>query len=496
MKKNMIEENYLYQSLLAYQESDYYPFHMPGHKRNIEKLPNWNPYGMDITEIDGFDNLHDAKGILFDSMKRVAIFRGAEESFYLVNGTTCGLLAGIASCCNRGDEILIGRNCHKAVYHGISTLGLVPRYIYPQSYQDFHINCGYLSKNIEKMLINFKNVKMVLLTSPTYEGVVSDIKTIAKIVHKYKIPLMVDQAHGAHFGMHKAFPESAIEYGADIVVESVHKTLPSYTQTALLHIQGDMVNRRNIRKYLGIYQTSSPSYVMMAGIEWCQKYCASMEGKKAFDTYTEELHKLREQFTQFKFIKLFQPQKQIAGCKNYDDGKLVFGVVNHLISGQELYNRLRNKYHLQLEMASLHYVIAMTSVMDRKEGFERLIKALKEIDGELEQLYFTQNGKQLVTNQISEKIETEGAIIEFPVQNKQVCIPYEAELAKGEWMDLKKTCGKVSKGYLYLYPPGIPFLVPGEKISEKVIAFAEECKIAGLEIKGTYEEQLEVMINE
>lgn len=490
-KKITRKENYLYQSLLAYQKSDYYPFHMPGHKRNIKKLPNWNPYGMDITEIDGFDNLHDAKGILLESMKRAADFRGAEESFYLVNGTTCGILAGIAACCNCGDEILAGRNCHKAVYHGISTLGLVPRYIYPQSYQDFHINCGYLSENIRKMLTTFKNIKLVVLTSPTYEGVVSDIETIAKIVHNHGIPLMVDQAHGAHFGMHEDFPISALECGADIVVESVHKTLPSYTQTALLHVQGNIVNRRNLRKYLGIYQTSSPSYIMMSGIEWCQKYCASKEGKKAFDIYIKELSELREQFTQFRFVRLFQPQKDVAGCKNYDIGKLVFGVADNLMSGQELYNRLLKKYHLQLEMASLHYVIAMTSVMDKKEGFIRLIKALKEIDEQLKVLY-----KEEKAEHSDEKKHKEYAVIEFPIKNKQICIPFKAELSKGEWIDFKETCGRISKSYLYLYPPGIPFLVPGEIISEEVIKFTEECKLAGLEIKGMDKEQLEVIVNE
>lgn len=492
MKKNITgKENYLYQALLAYQESDFYPFHMPGHKRNFERLPNWNPYGMDITEIDGFDNLHDAKGIILESMKQVAGCRGAEESFYLVNGTTCGILAGIASCCNFGDEILVGRNCHKSVYHGISTLGLVPWYSYPQSYQDFYINCGYLSENIEKMLTTLKNVKMVVLTSPTYEGVVSDIETIAKIVHKYDIPLMVDQAHGAHFGMHKDFPMSAVACGADIVVESVHKTLPSYTQTALLHVQGNLVDRRNLRKYLGIYQTSSPSYVMMSGIEWCQRYCASEEGKKAFHIYIEELSKLREQFTQFRFIKLFKPKKGVAGCADYDDGKLVFGVTDNLMSGQELYDRLREKYHLQLEMASLHYVIAMTSVMDKIEGFTRLIKALREIDEELKELY-----KKRKSKKFKDKKKKEYDIIEFPLKNKHIYTPFQAELKKGEWGDLMQSCGRISKSYLYLYPPGIPFLVPGEIITEEVIRFAEECKITGLEIKGMDKEQLEVVVNE
>lgn len=482
----MSKEKYLYETLLEYEKSDYYPFHMPGHKRNIEKLPAWNPYGMDITEIDGFDNLHDAKGILSESMKRIAELRGAEESFYLVNGSTCGLLSGIAACCNRGDEILVARNCHKAVYHGLSTLGLVPRYIYPQSYQDFHINCGYLSENIEKMLTTFKNIKLVLLTSPTYEGIVSDIEKITKIVHNHGIPLMIDQAHGAHFGMHEDFPKSAVEYGADIVVESVHKTLPCYTQTALLHAQGDFVDRRRIKKYLGIYQTSSPSYIMMAGIEWCERYCAGKEGKKAFEIYAKQLHELRENLKQLTYIKLFSPEKETAECKDYDNGKLVLGVAKNLMSGQELYDRLRDKYHLQLEMASLNYVIAMTSVMDKKEGFDRLLNALREIDEEIGR------GQKIRKEKFVEKC----GIIEFPIQNEQVCIPYETEMANGKWMDFKKSFGRVSKSYLYLYPPGIPFLVPGERVSREVISFAKDCMEVGLEIKGMNKDKLEVIMNE
>lgn len=485
------KENYLYEKLLEYGKSDDYPFHMPGHKRNIEKLPKWNPYEIDITEIDGFDNLHDAREILAESMERVAKLRGAEESFYLINGTTCGLLSGIAACCNRGDEILIGRNCHKAVYNGLSTLGLVPRYIYPQNYQDIHINCGYLSENIEKMLTTYPKIKLVVLTSPTYEGIVSDIKTISSIVHKYGIPILVDQAHGAHFGMHEAFPKSAVELGADLVVESVHKTLPSLTQTALLHVQGELVNRQRLRKYLGIYQTSSPSYVLMAGIEWCEKYAASSEGKRDFQEYTDNLKELREKLKQLKHIELFQPRTQQENCFDYDQGKLVFFAKNQEMAGQEMYDILREEYHLQMEMASLYYVIAMTSVMDTREGFERLYLAVREIDEKIEKKL---NCTKL--NKISSSEENQYPYTEFLIQNKQLLIPYEAEMKKGTWMELEKAKGKCSKSYLYLYPPGIPFLVPGEEIGEQVLEFVKECNRAGRRISGFLEGRLEAIEDE
>ena len=471
---------HLFERLEAYGAMDYYPFHMPGHKRNIERLPKWNLYGMDITEIDGFDNLHDAQDILKVLMERMAKFRGAEESFYLVNGATCGLLSGIAACVSMGDEILISRNCHKAIYHGISTMELFPRYTYPQIYSDLHINGGILPENIEKMLITFPKIRLVIITSPTYEGVVSDIGEIAKVTHKYGVPLMVDQAHGAHFGMHKGFPMSALKQGADIVVESVHKTLPSLTQTALLHVQGNLVDRKKIRKYLGIYQTSSPSYVMMAGIDWCQNFCE--QEQEAFYEYNKNLVELRKKIGQLENIKLFSPEKNSQmGCYDYDFGKLVFGVKEGKMTGQSLYDCLRNKYHLQLEMAAGDYVIAMTSVMDTKEGFERLYKALEEINGTLREI----------------RDETKADFLEDAEyvmrENPMVVIPSKAEEKSGSWKNISQTVGCVSKSYLYLYPPGIPFLVPGERIEKNLLIFIEDCQRKGLKINGLDNGKIEVM---
>ena len=471
---------HLFDKLEEYGKMDYYPFHMPGHKRNIEKLPKWNLYGMDITEIDGFDNLHDAQDILKVLMERMARFRGAEESFYLVNGTTCGLLSGIASCVSAGDEILIGRNCHKAVYHGISTMGLYPRYSYPQIYGDLHINGGILSENIEEMLINHPKIRLVIITSPTYEGVVSNIKEIAKVTHKYGIPLLVDQAHGAHFGMCHDFPESALQQGADIVIESVHKTLPSLTQTALLHVQGNLVDREKIRKYLGIFQTSSPSYIMMAAIDWCQRFCE--KEKEAFCEYSKNLKNLRKRIGQLENISLFSPDKDgKMGCYDYDPGKLVFGVKNGKMAGQSLYDCLRSKYHLQLEMAAGNYVIAMTSVMDTREGFERLYKALKEINEELQ---------KAVDGDRDFPLENTTCVMG---ENAVVFIPSKAEKQKGIWKDISKSEGCVSKSYLYLYPPGIPFLVPGERIEKTHLLFVEDCQRKGLKISGLRDGKIEVV---
>lgn len=484
----------LYEKLQQYAQSNYYPFHMPGHKRNTEMLPKWNPYGMDITEIDGFDNLHDANDILAQTMKEIAAFRKAEESFLLINGTTCGLLAGISSCVKRGDEIIVARNCHKAVYHGIVLNGLTPHYIYPQIHQGFGVNGGISPKRIKKMLITYPDSKLVVLTSPTYEGVVSDIAEIAKIVHSFGIPLLVDQAHGAHFGMQEEFPQSALSYGADIVVESVHKTLPAFTQTALLHVQGNLVDKKKIKKYLGIYETSSPSYPMMAGIEWCEDFC-KREKNGAFLKYAKDLKRVREEIGKLEFIQLLSlddVKKELSGF-DYDKGKLVFGVKNQIMTGQELYEILLNRYHLQMEMASMGYVIAMTSVMDREEGLERLLQALTEINENLRQQNLKiheENDKEHSSCKKSQKEEIKTG---DRFQNKMVYTPYEAENMEQEIILFCESEGRIAADYVYLYPPGIPLLVPGEQIDEKLIDFVKECRQQGLNVKGVTEEKIAVI---
>lgn len=474
----------LYEQLEQYANSNMYPFHMPGHKRRMDSLPDWNFYAMDITEVDGFDNLHDAEEILKDTMKEIAAFRGADRTFMLVNGSTCGLLAGISACVKKGDEILVARNCHKAVYHAIYQNELKPYYIYPHFSNNLGINGGILRKNVEKMLISHPNIKAVVITSPTYEGVVSDVAGIAEVVHRHGIPLIVDQAHGAHFGMGNTFPVSALDKGADLVIESVHKTLPSLTQSALLHVKGDLVNQERLQKFLQIYQTSSPSYPMMAAIVWCMDYC-KREQKKEFVRYEERLLHLRKRLERLPMITLFDGNlsEDGFGAVDYDRGKLVFGIRDQVFSGSQLYERLRVKYQLQMEMASNRYVIAMTSVMDTEEGFHRLYRALEEIND----LAAYEQKKKGISGQ-----ETVEKVCE-PVQNQMVYTPYETEQHVSCQVPFGEAKEQIAGDYVYLYPPGIPLIVPGEKYHQELLDYMQECMDLGLQVKGIKEGKVSVV---
>ena len=208
-KEHFVQKTeYLDEKLLAYSQTDAYPFHMPGHKRNKALLGIELPYDLDITEIDGFDDLHHADGILKEEQERAARVFGAEESHFLVNGSTAGILSAVMGCTERGGRILMARNCHKSVYNAVYMNELRPVYIYPEFSEETDLNGEIHVDQVKKLLEEHKDVQAVVIVSPTYEGVVSDIEAIAEIVHEYKIPLIVDEAHGAHFGFHSYFPQT------------------------------------------------------------------------------------------------------------------------------------------------------------------------------------------------------------------------------------------------------------------------------------------------
>ena len=490
--KEMEQKETLYGKLSEYSTSDYYPFHMPGHKRNVEKIAaiedfkinKYSPYSYDITEIDGFDNLHAPEGIIKKRMEEVSEFYESEKSYFLVNGSTCGILSAISAGCERGGKIVMARNSHKAAYNAAFLNKSDVIYIYPDVIKEYGINGGINPDDVEKVLNSNEGVGIVYITSPTYEGIVSDVLAISRICHEHNIPLVVDEAHGAHFSMHEKFPISALELGADVVIQSLHKTLPALTQTAILHLgKKSLIKKESIEKYLSIYQTSSPSYVLMASIDQCMQ--TVME-----DTFVpfellagriEDLKKRAGRFTNIHFIN-----KTIIG-KNYvydfDISKLVIFARSNIYSGQALYDKLLEKYHLQMEMASSGYVIAMTSMMDTDEGFERLFLALEEIDREIriyERPIFRGNSVS-INNYI------------HPVVCKKIS---EASLMDKEDVDITCLEGKISGSFIYLYPPGIPIIAPGELFTKEIAEYIQRSKSCGLNVVGLKNETQATVVRE
>ena len=501
----------LLERLTEYAGSDAYPFHMPGHKRREipDGIPGGfpDPYGIDITEIDGFDNLHHAEGILKDAMETVAAIYGADRSWYLVNGSTCGILSAVFAATENGGKILTARNCHKAVYHAICLNRLEAEYLYPEEITEFRINGGIRAEDVRKALEKdamrcagnsgdvrgkITKIKAVLITSPTYEGVVSDIRAIADAAHEYGIPLIVDEAHGAHLeyaDQCHSFPKSALEYGADIVIQSLHKTLPCFTQTAILHVKGKLVDQDRISRYLSMFQTSSPSYLFMAGMERCIRYMDG-DGRNEMIRYEKRLERFMERMEGLQVLEVLD--REICGkyrtVAGWDPSKIVVSTMRaEDFHGEELAETLRRKYHLEMEMTAPEYVIAMTSLMDTEEGFERLGTALLEIDGVLRRR-MESGRKEKAASETPEGLESK---LSHPVRRMLICEAMDADTERTAFQD---TVGKVSAEFVYLYPPGIPIIAPGEVFTDAIVEKIMAYKAAGLLVQGPADPDADVIL--
>lgn len=484
----------LYDKLKSFGQSDAYPFHMPGHKRR--GMDFVNPYQIDITEIEGFDNLHHAQGILKEAEERAAGLYGSEETHFCVNGSTAGILSAISACAPCGSRILMARNCHKAAYHAVFLRQLEVSYIYPQQVTGLGINCGLLPESIEEMLIKHPDTRAVFITSPTYDGIVSDVEGIAEAAHRHNVPLIVDEAHGAHFGFHGYFPESSVKKGADIVIHSLHKTLPSLTQTSLVHVNGKFADRAALRDYLGIYQTSSPSYVLMASMDSCMGLLQE-RGEELFESYAKRLKRFRDRAEGLQVIRVADIERS-PDIYDVDLSKIIISDSRGKIQGNELYERLRCDYGLWLEMAAGSYALAMTSVMDTGEGYDRLIEALYSLDRMASPARAsTAGGTKRCGLQGSEDCLGQGRLPE----NEAVLPIWKAAQRGSKEYRRKRVLFQESRGeicaeYVYLYPPGIPLIVPGEKISGEFIEKVLQYKRMGHSIQGCsdYEaESIEVL---
>lgn len=388
---------------------------MPGHKRNKD-------FGIigseiDITEIDGFDNLHDAKDILLDIENELTNHYKSKKSYMLVNGSTVGILAAIFAVCNEDDKIIIARNCHKSVYNACYLRKLKVVYIEPE----FDYENGYYTRISDDTIYNIEkanpDAKAIVITSPTYEGNISNIKT--------HIPLIIDAAHGAHLGMatFPAYPKG------DIVISSLHKTLPALTQTAVANIYNEEYVGK-IKFHLDIFESSSPSYVLMNSVAKC---CDYLKNKDIFSNYCAMLWEFRD--IELSCLRLMYSD---------DFGKIVISCVNANINGYELGEILRNEYKIEAEMVSKNYIILMTSVADTKNAFDMLKNALISIDAELDNSKSTLLNKPPIPNGTNEITITES---------------YEC--------DISEAVGKKSNEFIYAYPPDIPIIVPNEIITKE-----------------------------
>lgn len=437
----------LYNELMAYSHSKL-AFHMPGHKfGTIADLNKLNLSSLDNTEAIGMDNLYEANGIIRQAMNLMADFYGARDTIFLTNGSTAGILASILSTCKEGDKLIVARNAHHSVWSGLILAGVTPIYINPTYLRDEDILGEITPQVVEDALIQYPEAKGVLIVSPTYEGIVSDITAISEVVHKYDKLLIVDEAHGAHFVLGNSFPVSSTRRGADLVINSMHKTLPALTQSGLLHISSNRVKYETVIEALRMIQTSSPSYIMMGLMDYIRCYILEHHAliKKQ---YIDELILMRERLrSNLQVLRLIEREPLF-----YDRSKLVISTSYANVSGYELADILNKHFSIVVEAALDNYIILMTTMADQKVTLNRLEQALRMIDSNIGRINRRESINSFITQPISLGVS-----------------PRSIFYSKKQWLEVSECEGKKATKNIMLYPPGIPLVCIGEEIQDKQI---------------------------
>ncbi len=437
------------------------PYSMPGHLHDADRF-DWlgGLAPIDFTEIDGLDDLHAPEGILLEAMQRAAERYGAARTFFLVGGSTVGILASVTAVCRASKKehpsLLIARNCHKSVYHAALINRAELRFIQPDAHP-LGFCLDVKPEAIEKALSDGALPDGVVLTSPTYDGVVSDVAGIAEVCHRAGVPLIVDAAHGAHLGFLDSAVPSPVSCGADWTVMSLHKTMPSLTQTGLLHVRGLLADPALAEECLGCFETSSPSYPLMASIDGC---VGAMEDPALFTNWRGRIRKLRAAAGDL-FVRP-------SGVFAFDESKLLLAVDG--MSGPEAAAVLREEYNIEPEMISPRYILLMTGAGIGQRHVDALLPFLARF-----------RGRGVPHDRRSVKPNA------LPPSRMRMD---QAIRRETEEIRLEEAEGRIAATVLTVYPPGIPLVVPGEEISRAVIDAVRENPAGGgrvLTSRGTFD---------
>lgn len=474
-------------------------FHMPGHKQNIANMPELeflkhNLYRYDVTEVPGTDNLFQAEEIIGESLKLLAEAMGSSKSHMLVNGSTCGIYAMMLGLLNKKDKVIVQRNCHKSVHTAIYLGDLDCAYVYPKFIDEFNIPSTVDIFDLQRSIEENEDAKAVIITSPTYYGTCADIRSIAKLCKEKGMLLLVDEAHGAHFNFSRLLPDTAINLGADIAVSSFHKTLPACTQTAVLNLSSSLsINQiENIESKLEMFQSSSPSYILLASIDMA-RYIMQEKGEKLIESLKSNINYLKEALKDITDIKILD--ESYLDNERHDFTRLV---INTPINGNDLSILLRDKYKIQVEMADFNNIVLIGTVSDIRVIYEKTVYALRDIfissksnrsdkktlkNAQLkalnsEQIKVVNTDKPIIENNI---LTSNKKLMIMP-KTKSILTWNQAEQHKRELIDILQGEGRIAAESLVPYPPGVPLVLPGEQITNEVIDYIQRLKTDNLKL--------------
>lgn len=460
----------LYEAVIKYIKRGMTPFHMPGHTqgkgapRTLKRLFGDRFFDFDLTEVSGLDYLHYAHGVIKEAEELASKLYNTKSTIFLINGTTAGIHAMILATIKRGEKIIIGRNSHRSVIGGILLAGGIPVFVQPEFNEEFGIITNLTPQSIEKTIKANRDAKAVLVTTPNYYGMQGRVKDIVNLAHENGLYALIDEAHGAHFPFNKKFPKSAILYGADFVTQSAHKTLPTLTQTSFLHVVTGKGNLDLVEQILTIIESSSPSYIFMTAMDIVRKEMA-INGQKLWDDAIEIAEYARKEISKIPGFKV-TTSKIVNGNDifAFDPIKLTINVQELGYSGFEFESYL-NKNGIEIELADLQNVLLFITLGTKKKDVNKLISVLKKV------------------NKLKERSTIK--MPRFPEASEFVMIPNEAFNKKYETVKLKDAIDRISWGIVAPYPPGIPVLVPGMRITKEQIEFVEEVFSRGGLVQGS-----------
>lgn len=461
----------LFSAVKKYVEDKVIPFHVPGHKqgRGIDELREYlgeRTLQMDANGMNDLDYLTSPTGVILEAEKLMANAFGAENAFFLVNGTTSGVHAMIISACNPGDQVIIPRNAHKSTIGAVILSGAVPVYIKPEINERLGIAMGVSANTVKETIREHPHAKAVFVINPTYYGATSDMKSIVRIAHRHNMAVLVDEAHGAHMCFHDDFPLTAMEVGADMSAASIHKTAGSLTQSSALLLRSDMIQYDRVRQVLNLTYSTSASYLLLSSLDVARKQLAT-KGNEMLDKNLKLVRMAREEIN--KIDGLYAFGKELIGsegCYDFDETKLGINVRSLGKTGYEMESILRKDYNIQIELADLYNILAITSIGDTQETLDALITAFRDISLKSDIVEFNEK-------------------VYIPESLKMIVSPRDAFYSPKKEVLLEDSEGEIAGEMIMAYPPGIPVICMGEKITKDIIDYIKLLKEQKCELQGT-----------
>jgi arginine decarboxylase len=463
----------LFEALKKYKDEQTVSFHVPAHKHGVG-LPDFTEYvgtnvmNMDLTILADLDSICHPTGVIQEAETLAAEAFGAARAFFLVNGTTSGIQAMIMTMCEPGDKIIVPRNAHKSVIGGVILSGAIPVYVQPEIDHRMGIAKGVTPESIELALKENPDTKAVFIIHSTYYGMASDLETIVNIASSYGVPVIADEAHGAHFAFHPALPKSAMSCGVAMSALSVHKLGGSMTQSSILLVDDKQVDPAKVKTILNLTQTTSPSYVLMASLDAARQQLA-LKGEKLFDQVIALADKARYELNQIPGVYVYGAElNSTPGCFQYDPTKIAITLRQLGISAYEAEVILRKDHQIAFEMADLHNLLAIIGIGDTEETIGKLVTAVRVLAEDLSHKHITKQ------------------YLPIPEMPELAVSPREAFYSETRSVPLEEAIGEVSAEIIMAYPPGIPIICPGERITADLVEYihllkGENCRLQGTE---------------